>query len=93
MSHCLHDKTVTDGRIIDIQLTIKGMKALHDSFREYISVETLDGENKYQAEGLGLQDAKKGVIFKAFPPVLHLQLRRFEYDIDKDALVKVGHSS
>jgi ubiquitin carboxyl-terminal hydrolase 7 len=53
-------------------------------------VETLDGENKYQAEGLGLQDAKKGVIFKTFPPVLHLQLRRFEYDVEKDALVKVS---
>lgn len=49
----------------------------------------MDGENKYQAEGYGLQDARKGVIFNAFPPVLHLQLRRFEYDIEKDALVKV----
>jgi ubiquitin carboxyl-terminal hydrolase 7 len=55
-----------------------------------VSVETLDGDNKYQAEGYGLQDAKKGVIFKAFPPVLHLQLRRFEYDVDKDALVKIN---
>jgi ubiquitin carboxyl-terminal hydrolase 7 len=53
-------------------------------------VETLDGENKYHAEGFGLQDARKGVIFNAFPPVLHLQLRRFEYDVEKDALVKVG---
>ena len=74
----------------DIQLTIKGIKNLRDSFREYISVETLDGENKYHAEGFGLQDARKGVIFKTFPPVLHLQLRRFEYDVEKDALVKVG---
>ncbi len=79
-----------DRTIADIQLTIKGIKNLRDSFREYISVETLDGENKYQAEGLGLQDAKKGVIFKTFPPVLHLQLRRFEYDVEKDALVKVS---
>lgn len=55
-----------------------------------MSVETLDGENKYQAEGLGLQAAKKGVIFQSFPPVLHLQLRRFEYDVEKDALVKIN---
>lgn len=74
----------------DIQLTIKGIKNLRDSFRDYISVETLDGENKYQAEGFGLQDAKKGVIFQEFPPVLHLQLRRFEYDVEKDALVKIN---
>ncbi|RXK41314.1 ubiquitin carboxyl-terminal hydrolase 7 [Tremella mesenterica] len=74
----------------DIQLTIKGIKNLHESFRDYIAVETLDGDNRYQAEGLGLQEAKKGVIFRSFPPVLHLQLRRFEYDIDKDALVKIN---
>lgn len=66
---------------------------MRDSFRDYVSVETLDGENKYHAEGHGLQDAKKGVIFNSFPPVLHLQLRRFEYDIEKDALVKVSRSS
>ncbi|KAL1410390.1 ubiquitin-specific protease ubp15 [Vanrija albida] len=74
----------------DIQLTIKGIKNLRDSFRDYVSVETLDGENKYHAEGFGLQDAKKGAIFKEFPPVLHLQLRRFEYDVEKDALVKIN---
>ena len=36
-----------------------------------------------------MQDAKKGVIFESFPPVLHLQLKRFEYDIQNDAMVKV----
>ena len=76
----------------DIQLTIKGLKNLDESFRDYIQVETLDGDNKYQAEGHGLQDARKGVKFLQFPPVLHLQLRRFEYDIEKDALVKVSCS-
>jgi len=65
------------------------MKNLYDSFRDYVAVETLDGENKYQAEGYGLQDAKKGIIFQSFPPVLHLQLKRFEYDVQRDAMVKV----
>ncbi|KDQ18041.1 hypothetical protein BOTBODRAFT_29357 [Botryobasidium botryosum FD-172 SS1] len=74
----------------DIQLNVKGMKNLQESFRDYIAVETLDGDNKYQAEGLGLQDAKKGVIFQNFPPVLHLQLKRFEYDIQRDAMVKIN---
>lgn len=49
----------------------------------------MDGENRYAAEGLGLQDAKKGVIFESFPPVLHLQLKRFEYDMVRDQMVKV----
>ena len=76
-------------RPIDIQLNVKGMKNLYESFKDYVAVETLDGENKYQAEGYGLQDAKKGIIFQSFPPVLHLQLKRFEYDIQRDAMVKV----
>lgn len=74
----------------DIQLNVKGMKNLYESFKDYVQVEMLDGENKYQAEGFGLQDAKKGIIFESFPPVLHLQLKRFEYDIQRDAMVKIN---
>jgi ubiquitin carboxyl-terminal hydrolase 7 len=78
---------------LDIQLNVKGMANLYDSFKDYVAVETLEGDNKYQAEGLGLQDAKKGVVFQEFPPVLHLQLKRFEYDIQRDAMVKVRKST
>ncbi|KAI9654798.1 MAG: hypothetical protein M1821_005792 [Bathelium mastoideum] len=74
----------------DIQLNVRGNKSLDDSFRDYIQVETMEGENKYFAEGYGLQDAKKGVIFEAFPQVLHLQLKRFEYDWERDALMKIN---
>jgi len=35
------------------------------------------------------KDARKGVIFESLPPVLQLQLKRFEYDIERDAMVKV----
>jgi ubiquitin carboxyl-terminal hydrolase 7 len=66
------------------------MKNLRESFQDYVAEETLDGENKYQAEEFGLQDAKKGISFLSFPPVLHLQLKRFEYDAQRDAMVKVG---
>jgi ubiquitin carboxyl-terminal hydrolase 7 len=73
----------------DIQLNVKGCKNLEESFKDYCAKETLDGENKYYAEGFGLQEASKGVIFKQFPPVLHLQMKRFEYDMERDMLVKV----
>ena len=66
------------------------MKNLYDSFKDYVAVHMLDGEYKYPAEGFGLQDAKKGIIFESFPPVLYLQLQRFEYDIQQDAMVKVN---
>ena len=74
----------------DIQLNVSGNKNLDDSFKDYIQVETMDGENKYYAEGFGLQDAKKGVIFESFPQVLHLQLKRFEYDINRDTMMKLN---
>ncbi|KAI8081535.1 uncharacterized protein BX664DRAFT_340645 [Halteromyces radiatus] len=74
----------------DIQLNVKGCKDLEHSFKDYIAEETLEGDNKYHAEGYGLQDAKKGVIFESFPPVLHLQLKRFEYDIMRDTMVKIN---
>jgi hypothetical protein len=35
------------------------------------------------------QEAKKGVLFDSFPPVLQLQLKRFEYDYTRDTMVKV----
>ncbi|KAG9295196.1 hypothetical protein G9A89_006177 [Geosiphon pyriformis] len=74
----------------DIQLNVKGCKTLRDSFSFYIQEETLEGENRYQAEGLGLQEAKKGVIFESFPPVLHLQLKRFDFDIQREVHVKIN---
>lgn len=74
----------------DIQLNVKGFKNLQASFQNYIEIEMLEGENRYQAgEGLGYQIAKKGVVFESFPPVLHLQLKRFEYDFMVDDLVKI----
>lgn len=74
----------------DIQLNVKGFKNLQESFENYIENEMLEGENKYQAgDQYGYQDAKKGVVFESFPPVLHLQLKRFEYDFMVDDLVKI----
>ncbi|CAG0888119.1 unnamed protein product [Darwinula stevensoni] len=74
----------------DIQLNVKGKKTLYDSFKDYVAVEMLDGENKYDAGIYGLQDAEKGVIFSGFPPVLHLHLMRFQYDPMTDSNVKIN---
>lgn len=75
---------------MDLQLDVKGCRTIYDSFDKYCEVETLEGENKYLAEGHGLQDARKGVLFEGLPPVLQLQLKRFEYDFHKDTMVKVN---
>ncbi len=64
--------------------------AVNESFKEYITVESLDGDNKYDAGEHGLQEAEKGVIFLSLPPVLHLQLMRFQYDPMTDANIKIN---
>ena len=75
----------------DIQLNVTGNKDLQASFEDYVSVERMDGDNKYFAsEEHQLQDANKGVIFQSFPDVLHLQLKRFLYDYYKDMPTKVN---
>ncbi|RDA85100.1 hypothetical protein CP532_3121 [Ophiocordyceps camponoti-leonardi (nom. inval.)] len=75
----------------DIQLNVSGNRNLLDSFQDYIQVEKMDGENQYFAgDQHRLQDANKGVIFTSFPDVLHLQLKRFEYDIQRDMMMKIN---
>jgi len=74
----------------DLQLDVKGCRDVYASFDKYVEVEKLDGDNKYHAEQFGLQDAKKGVLFIDFPPVLQLQLKRFEYDFMRDTMVKIN---
>ncbi|GFP97183.1 ubiquitin carboxyl-terminal hydrolase 12 [Phtheirospermum japonicum] len=74
----------------DLQLDVKGCQDVYASFDKYVEVEHLDGDNKYHAEQHGLQDAKKGVLFIDFPPVLQLHLKRFEYDFARDIMVKIN---
>lgn len=74
----------------DIQLNIKGKRNIYESFKDYTAVETLDGDNKYDAGDYGLQEAEKGIIFQSFPPVLHLHLLRFQYDPLTDTNIKIN---
>jgi len=63
-------------------MQVAGCRSLLDSFRELVREESLTGENRYNTRQpeLGLQDAKRGARFKRLPPILQLQLKRFEYD-------------
>ncbi|XP_062207009.1 ubiquitin C-terminal hydrolase 13-like isoform X1 [Phragmites australis] len=74
----------------DLALDVKGCSDVYASFDKYVEVEMLEGDNKYQSEQHGLQDAKKGMLFIDFPPVLQLQLKRFEYDFVRDTMVKIN---
>lgn len=75
----------------DIQLNVSGNSNLLDSLKEYTQISMMDGETQYFAgDKYKFQDAKKGVIFMSFPDVLHLQLKRYEYDIRKNTMVKLN---
>ncbi|KAM7208755.1 hypothetical protein V8F20_000918 [Naviculisporaceae sp. PSN 640] len=75
----------------DLQLNVSGNKDISESFQDYMEVERLHGDNQYFAtDKYGFQDANKGVVFVSFPDVLHLQLKRFEYDVQRDAMMKVN---
>ncbi|KAG1672785.1 hypothetical protein FOA52_002773 [Chlamydomonas sp. UWO 241] len=83
-------KSTRKESFLDLQLDIKGCANVLESFARYVDVETLSGPNQYVAEGHGLQDAHKGVLFESLPPVLQLQLKRFEYDVQRDAMTKIN---
>ena len=88
----VEDVSTRDEDFYDLQMPVKGCKDLYASLDEYVKEETLEGDNQYQSERFGKQDAKKGVSFKSLPPVLELHLRRFEYDFTTDAMAKVCRS-
>lgn len=74
----------------DVQLNVRGLPDVYASFRDYCAAETLEGDNQYAAGDYGLQDAVKGVVFESLPPVLHLQLKRYDYDWMHDTEVKIN---
>lgn len=90
---CLHVDYVSErtDEFYDLQLDVQGCDTVFDSFRRYTEPERLDGDNKYDAgEEHGKQDAEKGVVFQSLPPVLHLHLKRFTYNMWTDSMVKVN---
>jgi ubiquitin C-terminal hydrolase len=76
----------------DLSLVVKGCANIYESLNAYIEVEKLDGENKYQTddERYGLQDARKGIRFEQLPPVLCVQLKRWEMDLQTFQSYKVN---
>jgi len=63
---------------------------LQASFSKYIELETLTGDNQYEADGFGKQDAERGVRFTSYPPVLTIHLKRFEFEPRSLSMVKIN---
>jgi hypothetical protein len=61
-------------RKLDITLNIKGPKTLNDSFKDLATGKVIE----HTAGEQDLLHERHGVIFQAFPSVLHLHLERTE---------------
>jgi ubiquitin carboxyl-terminal hydrolase 7 len=82
-------QSIREETFYDIQLPVKGFNNIYESLKDYTQEEDLTGENKYDTEKHGKQDAKKGIKFKKLPDLLFFHLRRFEYDLELDENAKV----
>ena len=51
----LNQGFITRVLVADLQLDVKGCKDVYASFDKYVEVERLEGDNKYHAEGHGMQ--------------------------------------
>eukprot|EP01083_Nonionella_stella_P131134 398118_1 len=74
----------------DLSLTVKGLGSVEASLDEFVARETLSGENQYHSDEHGPQDAHKGIRFLQFPPVLQLQLKRFDYPAESGHPTKIN---
>lgn len=64
----------------DIQLDLKGCDNILESFSKLKKGDPLTGENQYNTEKYGKQDADIFPVFKKLPHVLILHLKRFEFN-------------
>ena len=64
----------------DVSLSINNCSSLPDSFDLFVSPESLVGDNRYESQEYGLQDAELTTRFLKCPRVLMIHLKRFEFD-------------
>ena len=75
---------------MDVQLPVRGLSTVEDSFREFTKPEVMSGDNQVFCEELDKKtDASKGLKFVAFPYFLILQLKRFDMDYNTWQRVKL----
>ena len=81
-------KSVRKEEFLDLQLVVKDCKNIYESFDEYCAEEVLDGDNQYEAEGHGKQDAKKGGKVRIDGPLL---VRKLTNALARPALTLSPH--
>ncbi|EHB09100.1 Putative ubiquitin carboxyl-terminal hydrolase FAF-Y [Heterocephalus glaber] len=72
-----------------LNIDIRNHQNLVDSLEQYIKGDLLEGANAYHCEKCDKKvDAVKRLLIKKLPPVLAIQLKRFDYDWERECAIK-----
>ncbi|CAF3511540.1 unnamed protein product [Adineta steineri] len=72
-----------------LSVDIRHSQNLKESLEQYVIGELLDGPNAYFCEKCNKKvDTVKRTCFKKLPPVLAIQLKRFDYDWERETPIK-----
>ncbi|KAG9348967.1 hypothetical protein JZ751_029284 [Albula glossodonta] len=67
-----------------LNVDIRNHQNLLDSMEQYVKGDLLEGANAYHCEKCN----KKRLLIKKLPPVLAIQLKRFDYDWERECAIK-----
>ncbi|XP_016350844.1 probable ubiquitin carboxyl-terminal hydrolase FAF-X, partial [Sinocyclocheilus anshuiensis] len=72
-----------------LNVDIRNHQNLIDSMEQYVKGDLLEGANAYHCEKCNKKvDTVKRLLIKKFPPVLAIQLKRFDYDWERECAIK-----
>ncbi|OQR72358.1 putative ubiquitin carboxyl-terminal hydrolase FAF-X-like [Tropilaelaps mercedesae] len=72
-----------------LNIDIRNHSNLLDSLEQYVKGDLLEGPNAYHCDQCSKKvDTVKRLCIKSLPPILAIQLKRFDYDWDRECAIK-----
>lgn len=95
MRTCIKCKNVDFIHSIDedfdsLSLIVRGCANIDESLKKELEIQELTGSEQYKTDEYGLQDAIMKTEFVNFPPILMIQLQRFEHDFSNNRNIKIN---
>ena len=85
---CPHRYSREEG-FTTLNIDIRNHSNLLDSLEQYVKGDLLEGANAYHCEKCNRKvDTVKRLCIKKLPPVLAIQLKRFDYDWERETAIK-----
>lgn len=86
---CQNSRTRVDS-YQDVQIVIRDAPSLEQALYRFMEPEQLTGDNRWMCERCGHKvDALKGLRFETAPRLLTMQLKRFDFDWNRGARIKL----